>query len=624
MKNLPITILIVSIFIISLSACAPPPTPTAEGQLANPAAVYCQEQGNTYEIRSDEAGNQYGVCIFPDGSECEEWAYFRGECGPQASSSSKADTVNLVEAANLQNTTRIDIYIPGTLSPDPEVSQSPRDGTFHLLLSITDSNRIAEIIRALDTPLTLGPRHRCLSYYSLQFHVGDQIVEFGYGCAPDKADFLRGDQPYFNDMDAATPSEFNTLLRDLIHQETPPMTSDISPDELTQAVQGNTEFAIELYQQLHGEKNLFFSPHSISLALAMTYAGARGETAAQMAQTLHFNLPESQLHAALAQLSQELASRSQLPPWMLLETPEDEQPTAFQLRIVNALWGQKDYPFEKDYVKLLTDIYGANLNLTDFVHDPDGARQEINDWVSEQTQDKIKDLLPPGSIDELTRLVLTNAIYFKAAWAQPFSEEVTQDGTFTHLDSSTSIIPFMQQTGHFAYAVGDDATIISLPYLGDALTMLIVMPDAGGFEQYAATLDISRWTEIQKTLRMGEVELSMPKFSFESGFALKDTLAAMGMPLPFSNDADFSGMSAQDTSLPPELLDLHISNVYHKAFVDVNEAGTEAAAATAVVMALKSAVPSEPVTIILDHPFIFAIYDRPTGEILFMGQVVSP
>lgn len=622
MKNSIFTLLIASVLLLGLAACAPPPTPATNSQLANPAAVFCQEQGHTYEIRSDEAGNQYGVCIFSDGNECDAWAYFRGECGPQTNASSP-DRINLVETADLQRTTRIDILIPGTLSPDPDASQSPRDGTRHLFLSLTDPQRIADIVSALNTPLALGPRRRCLSYYTLQFYAGEAIIqEFGYGCGPEQGGFLRGDQSIFQGKDATTPPAFDSLFRALISSDTLSMTSEPSPAAMTQLVQDNAQFATELYQRLRGEHNLFFSPHSISLALTMTYAGARGETAAQMAQALHFNLPPAQLHAAFAHLRQELAKRSELPEWMVKERTEEERPTGFQLNIVNALWGQQDYPFNPDYVNFLANIYTANLNPIDFAHNPEGARQQINAWVSEQTADKIKDLLPAGSIDALTRLVLTNAIYFKAAWAHLFAEEATFDDTFTSLDGSTNAVPFMHQTARFRYAINDDATAIALPYLNESVAMLIVMPQQ--FEAYAASLDSARWSEIEKTLREGEVALSMPKFSFESGFALKEALAAMGMPLPFSPEADFSGMTAQDTSLPPELLELHISNVYHKAFVDVNEAGTEAAAATAVVMALKAAIPAQPVTITLDHPFIFAIYDRPTGEILFLGQVVEP
>jgi serpin B len=383
---------------------------------------------------------------------------------------------------------------------------------------------------------------------------------------------------------------------------------DVTASDLADVVGGNSGFAFDLYQFLkEGKDNLFYSPHSISLALAMTYAGARGETERQMADTLRFTLPQDRLHPAFNGLDLELAQRG--------EGAEGRDGEGFRLHIVNAIWGQEGHDFLSEFLDVLAENYGAGLRLVDFVNAPEESRVIINEWVSEQTEERIEDLIPPGVIDPATVLVLTNAIYFNAAWAEPFDVALTDDSAFHLLDGGEVTVPMMRQTASFGYAQGEGVQAVELPYDGRELSMVILLPDAGEFDVFESTLDAGRVDEMLENLARRQVALTMPKFEFESGFSLADSLAAMGMPDAFSGAADFSGMTGTR--------DLFIGGVIHKAFVSVDEAGTEAAAATAVVME-KLAMPEEPVEVTVDRPFIFVIRDIETNAILFVGRVVDP
>jgi len=383
---------------------------------------------------------------------------------------------------------------------------------------------------------------------------------------------------------------------------------DVNTSEQALLVEGNSAFAFELYQALKGEEgNLFYSPYSISLALAMTYAGASGETAEQMADTLKFILEQERLHPAFNWLDAELAKRG--------EGAEGKDGEGFRLNIVNAIWGQKDYEFLSDFLDVLAENYGAGLRILDFITETEKSRLAINDWVSDQTEGRIEDLIPQGAIDEWTRLVLTNAIYFNAAWKYPFDEKVTANGLFYCLDDGQVTVPMMKQTEAFGYAEREGYQAVELRYDGGELSMVILLPEAGEFEAFEEGLQAEQVDAIISGLQPTEVALTMPQFEFDSEFSLKDTLAGMGMPIAFSSSADFSGMTGNR-----ELL---ISDVIHKAFVAVDEAGTEAAAATAVIMKL-TAVPEPPVEVTMDRPFIFLIRDIDTGAILFVGRVLNP
>jgi len=379
------------------------------------------------------------------------------------------------------------------------------------------------------------------------------------------------------------------------------------PADVKELVAGNTVFALDLYKALRSEDgNLFYSPYSISLALAMTYAGARGDTAAQMASALHFTLPEARLHLAFNALD------------LGLENPAGDTESKFVLNIVNSLWGQKDWSFLPEFLDTLAANYGAGMRLQDFRSDPEKARQAINAWVAEQTKDKIKDLIPQGLIDPTTVLVLVNAIYFKAAWEHEFSESLTQPAPFTRLDGSQVSVPMMQlgMAEPLPYARGDGWQAVALPYSGGTTEMVILLPDAGGFDQFEQGLDSARLSQVLDSLETNGVILTMPKFSFTGAYQLKKTLSGLGMPLAFDEQqADFSGMDGQHR--------LFIADVVHKAFVNVDEKGTEAAAATGVVVRPASAMMPE-VKMTVDHPFIFLIRDTSTGSILFMGRVLDP
>jgi len=396
---------------------------------------------------------------------------------------------------------------------------------------------------------------------------------------------------------------------DLLQSDEPRETApDVGDTDLEALVEGNSAFAFDLYQQLRDEEgNLFYSPYSISLALAMTYGGARGETEAQMADALSFSLPQNQLHPAFNALALELESRG--------EGAEGKDGEGFRLNIVNAIWGQLDYEFLSDFLDLLAVNYGAGLRVLDYINSPEESRVTINDWVADQTEGRIEDLIPQGIISPMTRLVLTNAIYFNAAWNYPFEENMTEDGIFYLLDGDEVTVPMMRQRETFGYAEGDDYQAVELPYDGDELSMVILLPESGQFEAFEASLDAATVAGIIKDMGRHEVILTMPKFEFESSFSLKDTLSAMGMPDAFDMSvADFSGMTGE-----PELF---IREVVHKAFVSVDEAGTEAAAATAVIIDL-TAMP-ETVEMTIDRPFIFLIRDIETGTILFVGRTLNP
>jgi serpin B len=386
---------------------------------------------------------------------------------------------------------------------------------------------------------------------------------------------------------------------------------DVSEADLALLIEGNSAFALDLYQALREKEdnkdgNLFYSPHSISVALAMTYAGARGETAEQMADTLDFLLEQERLHPAFNWLDTELARRG--------EGAEGKDGEGFRLNIVNAIWGQKDYGFLPAFLDVLAENYGAGLRILDFANETEKSRLAINDWVSDQTEERIENLIPQGVLTSGTRLVLTNAIYFNAAWEYPFDEQVTVDGDFYLLDGGQAVVAMMKQIESFGYTDGEGYQAVELLYDGGELSMVILLPAHGNFEAFEEGLQAQQVFDIIGGLRPTGVALTVPKFEFDSEFSLKDTLAGMGMPIAFSGGADFSGMTGSPG--------LFIDAVLHKAFVSLDEAGTEAAAATAVIM--KEEAPEQQAEVTINRPFIFLIRDIETGAILFVGRVLNP
>ncbi len=403
---------------------------------------------------------------------------------------------------------------------------------------------------------------------------------------------------------AATPAPAGPggALLSLVQSELPRETAPQVSDEAREALAaGNRAFALDLYRALREQDgNLFYSPYSISTALAMAYAGAAGETQRQMAEALHFALSPEDLHAAFNALDLRLMSSK----------AED----AFRLNVANALWAQEGYEFLPSYLDTLAVHYGAGMRLADFTQDVlrEEARQAINAWVSEQTESKIEELLKQGDLTPDSRLVLLNAVYFKADWNVPFSGDM--QGDFTRLDGSQITVPVMSRRTETPYLTGEGFEAFALDYKGDRVRMLVLVPDAGTFEAFEASLDAARLAEIMAGLESTDVQVTMPKFEFKARFALRDALTSLGMEDAFqARIADFSGMDGAR--------DLFIQSVIHEAYVAVDEEGTEAAAATGITVGIVS-MPLNTITV--DRPFIFLIHDVETDTLLFVGRVLDP
>lgn len=408
-------------------------------------------------------------------------------------------------------------------------------------------------------------------------------------------------------MNVLTAAFFGMLLVcGIVLAAEPANLQGIPVNVATTAGSGN-EFGTDLYAGMRSEKseNLFFSPYSISSALAMTYAGAEERTKQQMAKVLHISLPDSDLHSANDALRM-----------VLINT---DVKTGFQLRVANRLWIQTSFHLLPGFLELTKASYGAEMGLVDF-HQTEAARTAINSWIEDQTDRKIQNLLVPGSLVPETKLVLTNAIYFKARWKDEFNPKSTEDAPFYISASQSVVVPTMRRLHRFPYAAIDNAQILELPYGQDgSLSMLIVLPKtADGFEELEKKLSSKKLETWIGSLRSRTVEVRLPKFKMTAEFSLKPLLESMGMPLAFSDQANFSRISTQEP--------LKISAVIHKAFVDLNEEGTEAAAATAVLMMPTAAAPDreKPIEFRADHPFVFLIRHRKTQSILFMGRLMNP
>ncbi len=402
--------------------------------------------------------------------------------------------------------------------------------------------------------------------------------------------------------------------------------SAIPASALQAAVTANNAFALDLYGRLRTDPtlgaNLLSSPVSASLALTMTYGAARGTTATQMASALHLGSAAGSIFDGQNALSQALASRAAAAlasdtknnKEMGLAAPSTDD---YQLQVVNSVWGQKTYPWAQPFLDILAQSYGTGVYLEDFVHDFDPARIAINDWVSTETADKIQNLLPPGTLDDTTRMVLVNAIHLKLPWATPFETSATASATFTKSDGSTVSTSFMNETEFFQYADDGAAQVISLPLSGNNLAVVIALPH-GDLAAYEAGLNAS---SLQPPSAQTNVHVSLPKVSFTTPtFSLAKELQAMGMTQAFDPAAaDFKGACAN----PPDGNNLYISDVLQKAMIAMQEQGVEAAAATAVVVA-GSAEPAQPAEMIVNRPFVLAIEDVTSGAILFLGHVEDP
>ena len=377
-------------------------------------------------------------------------------------------------------------------------------------------------------------------------------------------------------------------------------------------VAANNQFARDLYVQLASDpqdagKNIFFSPFSISSALAITYEGARGTTADEIRSVFYFPADNATLREGFSLANAGINSGN----------------TGYTLSTANALWAEKTYPFLQDYIATAGRWYSANVTNLDFIGQPEPSRQIINGWVANRTHDKIQNLLPEGSIDLMTRLVITNAVYFKGSWVKQFNSNDTGDADFHISPQKTITVRMMQRTDEdaiYPYAETADLQVLSMPYVhetGGGLSMIVILPKNDSLAAAEAALDPQNLSALEQSASSRRVMVYFPKFELNTQYELSGTLATMGMPTAFSAAADFSGMDGKR--------DLYINDVFHKAFVNVDEEGTEAAAATGVVMRLSAVAHEEPVPVFrADHPFLFLIRDNGTGAILFAGRVVNP
>ncbi|MGB3477525.1 MAG: serpin family protein [bacterium] len=370
-------------------------------------------------------------------------------------------------------------------------------------------------------------------------------------------------------------------------------------------VNANNQLAFELYSRFNEESkdsNIFFSPYSISIALTMTYEGAKGQTAKEMQSVLHIPEDANVRRANVARIYNKINKKDK----------------KYKLSTANALWAQKDYSFLKEYTDNVEKYYGGKVTNLDFIRESEKSRQIINKWVEDQTNNKIKDLIPQGVLNAYTRLVLTNAIYFKGTWVKQFDEKDTKEDDFRIDSSNTVKVPMMRLIGNdvkFNYAETDEIQILEMSYHGKDVSMLIILPKGNDLANIEKSITLEKLSEWKNMLNEQRVDIFIPKFKFETKYFMAKALSDMGMPTAFGSTADFSGMDGTR--------DLFIQNVIHQAFVEVNEEGTEAAAATGVVMGLTSVGPRIPI-FRADHPFIFIIQEIETGNILFLGRVSDP
>ncbi len=382
-----------------------------------------------------------------------------------------------------------------------------------------------------------------------------------------------------------------------------------SQDDLLDHAEDMNKFALELYRKLAGQDgNLIYSPFSIYQAFLMVYAGADAETKAEIAQALEIDIDDDEdVHNLMNALNKLLTTK---PDYL------DQNAQPLQFNVANSLWVQQDVEINQDFLDTLSANYNAGLKLVDFSKSED-ARQAINLWVAAQTNDKIKDLIPEGLLNELTRLVIANAVYFKGAWQNPFDPNNTASEPFYLLDGSEQAVEMMRNSYTGAALVSEDFQAVKLNYQGGNYAMAVIMPtsDFAGFEQ---SLDEDALKQILAEFNgiFGQVNLGLPKFRIESTFNLGDQMKALGIHQAFdSQAADFTGIS--------DKMDLYITDVLHKAYIDVNEEGTEAAAATAIAVGTTS-MPADSWDITFDHPFIYVIYETTTNTVVFMGRVVAP
>lgn len=374
-------------------------------------------------------------------------------------------------------------------------------------------------------------------------------------------------------------------------------------DNVTDA---NNYFALELYSKVNSqEKNIFISPYSMSSALTMTYEGAKGETAEEMRKTLH--LPEDINKVRSDYLS----------IYSIINNPEKD----YELNTANSIWAQKEYPFKQDFFESIKQYYDGEITNLDFIKETEQSRQTINTWVENKTNQRIKNLIPKNKIDSFTRLILTNTIYFKANWSNTFDSDSTRNETF-NLDTGEQVeTEIMHKTSYYNYAEDNTAQILEMDYINNDISMLVILPKEN-INAFEGNFNIDKLESLKQNMNNQRVSVSFPKFKIEENYKMKDTLKELGMIKPFNpTNADFSGM----TNLEESLENLYISKVLHKTFIEFSESGTEAAAATAVIVGITGIPPvEEPKEFKANKPFIYIIQEKSTGTILFIGKLNNP
>ena len=395
---------------------------------------------------------------------------------------------------------------------------------------------------------------------------------------------------------------------DVMSLEIAQVVADPGSEAVAAVVASDTAFGLELFSVVAElDRNTMISPYSIATALSMLYPGARGVTAVEIADVLHLDVDDTTLHEARNRIEALLAGTT--PPM-----GDDDTRQPFTVRPANSAWGQGGYPFLDEYLGVLAEYYGAGLRVVDYVGDPEGSRQIINDWVEDATEDRIQDLIPEGAITVDTRLSLVNAIWFKANWFEPFDPDRTEPGAFTLFDGSEIETPLMHADLRTGYADTDLFEAVRLPYAGDA-AMVVLLPKEGTPTELAAVLEPG---DLDITWQERMVDLTLPSFEFDAEVSLKSALQDLGMRAAFESPtgegADFTGIT--------EIRELFVSDAFHKTFIALDEEGTEAAAATAIIVGLESA--PQPATFTADRPFLFSIEHTSTGELLFLGQLVDP